>query len=304
MKKLLAFIVLASLLVCCIVTASADESWTAVIEGNYSISEDGVITVVNPGYHPDGNIGPEVKGGPINCFLYNGFEATGAYTVSVKMTGTNDLPNAGDYKEGIIPWYVDDDNYLVVYAHWADYDRPTDLRCLQITGRINGQDVNRFDSAAFEYLPGNGWNDFWCDGVHVPQSDTYTLTVDVVPYEEYTSVLFIFGNDEDPAIKSGEIWVQNSDNLSVPGRVGVYAMGDTVTFTDFKVEPIVEEPEPTEPEPTEPEATEPQETKPAPTEPQGGQEAPQDAPVGLIAGIVAAVAVAAAVVIILVKKKK
>ncbi len=199
----------------------------------------------------------------------------------------------------IIPWYVDDDNYLVVYAHWADYDRPTDLRCLQITGRINRQDVNRFDSAAFEYLPGNGWNDFWCDGIQVPQSDTYTLTVDVVPNEEYTSILFIFGNEDDPTIKSGEIWVQNSDNLSIPGRVGVYAMGDTVTFTDFKVEPIEEEPEPAEPE-----ESKPQETNPAPTEPQDGQEAPKDAPIGLIVGIVAAVVVVAAVVIILIKKKK
>ncbi len=314
MKKILALMMVTVLMLCCISPAAAEEEtadWTCVVEGGYSIT-DGVISVVEPGRHPLGDVGPEVQGGPINCFLYNGFEATGAYTISVTMTGTMDLPNDGHAKEGIIPWYVDDNNYLVVYAEWADYDRPTDMRCVQVTGRINGENINVFDAAAFDYLPGNGWHDFWCDGIQIPHSDTYTLTVDVIPNEDYTSIVFIFGNEENPYIKSGEVWVQNSDNLSVPGRVGVYSMGEPTTFTNFTVEPIEEdpaptEPAPTEPAPTEPEATKPQDTQPQGTQPQGGStQDGQDSdglPVGLIIGIGAAVVLVIVVVVVLKKKK-
>ncbi len=310
-KKILALLMLAVMMLLCISPVAAEEEvpeWTCVVEGGYSIA-DGVISVVEPGRHPIGDIGPEVKGGPINCFLYNGFEATGAYTISVTMTGTMSLPNNGHAKEGIIPWYVDDDNYLVVYAEWADYDRPTDMRCVQVTGRINGENINVFDAAAFDYLPGNGWHDFWCDGIQIPHNATYTLTVDVIPNEDYTSIVFMFGDEEDPAIKSGEVWVQNSDNLAVPGRVGVYSMGEPTTFTNFTVEPIEEEPAPTEPEPTDPKPTNPKPTNPKPqeTKPQdGGSDVaePKDSPVGLIIGIVCAVAVVAVVVIVVLKKKK
>ncbi len=312
MKRFLILLtLLAVVTACCVMPASAEESWTAIVEDSYSISEDGVISVVTPGRHPVGDIGPEVKGGPINCYLYNGFRAEGAYTVSVTMTGTMDLPNSGHAKEGIIPWYVDDDNYLVVYAEWADYDRPTDMRCVQVTGRINGADINVFDSAAFDYLPGNGWHDFWCDGLQIPHSDSYILTVDVVPNEDYTSIVFLFGTEEDPAIKSGEVWVQNSDNLAVPGRVGVYSMGEPTTFTNFTVEPIVIEEEPDDPKPTDPEPTDPKpgESKPAGTEDPAapGAQEPDKLSDGLIIGAVAAVVViaaAAAVVFLVLKKKK
>ncbi len=143
----------------------------------------------------------------------------------------------------------------------------------------------------------------------IANSDTYTLTVDVIPGEDYTSVVFVFGTEDDPAIKSGEVWVQNSDSLSVAGKVGVYAMGGEVTFTDFSVEPIEVEPEPTETEPTEPEETKPEDTKPAESRPQGSQPQdeqpqPQGTPTGLIIGICAAVVVVVAVVVIVILKKK
>ncbi len=314
-RSLLLLILVAAVLVCAISPVfAAEEEWTSIIEGRYA-EENGTISVVEPGYHPTGNVGPELKDdNKLNAVLYNGFEAKGAYTVSVKMTGTMGLPNPGHAKEGIIPWYLDDDNYLVVYAEWADYERPTDMRCMQVTGRINGQAVCVFDSGAMDFLP-RDWNDFWCDGIRIPQSDTYTLVVDVIPSEEYTSITFMFGTDDDPAIKSGEVWVQNSEQLSTAGKVGLYAMGDMVKFTEFSVEPIVEkEPEPTEPEPTEPEpTTQPQGTTKPTTKPNSNNtdnnnnsqnEQPAATSAGLIVGIVAVVVIAAAAAVVIIKKKK
>lgn len=291
---------------------AASGEWTAVIDGKYTVDENG--NVVSAEHY--GQIGPGYDG-VINTVLYNGFETgedfTTDYTVRVKMTGNKELPLTSHVRQGIIPWYVDKDNYLVVYVEWADWDRPSEMRCVQVTGRIGGENLYVMDWNAFTYLQGSGWNDFWTDGYAMAPSETYELVVEVYEQDDGIELIFVLNDASGNWLKDGSVWVQKSEQTKQSGKVGLYAMSHEVTFSDFSVTPIEEEPDPTEPNPTDPEPTEPQPTQPEETEPKGTQPQatqPGDqqnaAPtsVGLIIGIVAAVVVVGVVVIILLKKKK
>jgi len=296
----------------CFTMAEAEDTWTSIVDNAYTVDENG--NVVSVDFY--GQIGPGYDG-VINTVLYNGFE-TGDdfetnYTVRTKMTGTKSLPVTSHVRQGIIPWYVDKDNYLVVYVEWADWDRPSEMRCVQVTGRIGGENLYVMDWNAFTYLQGSGWNDFWTDGFTMPPSDTYELVVEVYEHDDGIELIFVLNDAYGNVLKDGSVWVQKSEHTRQSGKVGLYAMSHAVTFFDFAVEPMVEVPEPTEtdPAPTEgdPQPTESEETDNDPTEPQASQptQSGDDAePVsmGLIIGIVAAVVVAAVVVVIVIKKKK
>ena len=94
-------------------------------------------------------------------------------TISVNIKGTMGFPNTKQARVGIIPWYLDENNYAIIYLDWHDVDRPSELRCIQMTGKVNGN-----------WLPiwNNGWvnqewNDMWTNGTTISASDNITLTV-------------------------------------------------------------------------------------------------------------------------------
>lgn len=314
MKKVICLLIslalIAAMGILCVSADETTEEWSSVISDKYTVDENGnVISVAHYG-----QLGPE-HDGVINTMLYQGFETgdgiTSNYRVSVKMTGTKTLPVDNHIREGIIPWYVDKDNYLVVYVEWADWDRPSEMRCVQVTGRIGGKNICVFDSFAFDYLPGNGWNDFWTDGYTYAPTETFELVVEMYENDDFVEVIFILNDADGNTLKDGSVWVEKSEELQKSGKVGLYAFNDTVTFSDFSIEVIEDEPEETQPQETEPQQTEPQQTEPQddpddtpdPTDPVG--DTPDDGGnAGLIIGIVVAVVVVAAVVVVIVKKKK
>ena len=75
-------------------------------------------------------------------------EATGDYVVSFDFLGS--LAYEGTSAKLMIQaWYLDENNYVTIYLEWGAQDRPHEVKCIQITGYLNGQHI--------------GWNDGWTD---------------------------------------------------------------------------------------------------------------------------------------------
>jgi hypothetical protein len=75
-------------------------------------------------------------------------EATADYVVSFDFLGS--LAYEGTSAKLMIQaWYLDENNYVTIYLEWGAQDRPHEVKCIQITGYLNGQHI--------------GWNDGWTD---------------------------------------------------------------------------------------------------------------------------------------------
>lgn len=157
-----------------------------------------------------------------NFVLHNNYISSGDFTVSVKLQGTTGLPNEKHIQAGIIPWYLDENNYLYVYVEWSPNERPTDIRCIQISGKLNGTHI--------------GYQDVWCDGINAAANEELTLTVEKTTNADGTVKLAVRLNGSDGnVLKTGErtLNAEQSAAISAEGKMGVYAYGDTVTFTGF-----------------------------------------------------------------------
>ncbi len=154
-----------------------------------------------------------------NFCLNDDYIASGDYIISVDMKGTMGLPNSKGVQEGIIPWYVDENNFLFVYAQWVDYDRPGELSQLHISGKLNGEEL--------------GYHDIWGNGVIVAQNEDLTMTVEKITEGEDVRIKVALKNG-DQVLKDGErIFEGKAEAFNAAGKMGVYAFGDTVAFTNF-----------------------------------------------------------------------
>ncbi len=165
-----------------------------------------------------------------NFCLTDQYDTYGDYRFSVSATGTLGLPNEVEHDIGLIPWYIDSDNYILIYLNWSDSDRPSELREIQITGRING--TQPYVRSGSSYVS-KEWNDYWTDGIALPANQTNTIAVEKTTSatDDYVSIKVTVNN-------SISTYVDFRDpvkyRLEKP-KVGVYAYNDTVTFTDFSL---------------------------------------------------------------------
>ena len=133
---------------------------------------------------------------------------TGDYTVSFDYMGT--IAEAGHaLAVGYYAWYIDENNFIKVYIEWSAGDRPHEIRCVQVTGNINGQHV--------------GWNDIWCDGSKKLVGDGGKLTI--TKTGKTFAVKLVSGN----FVKEGSATIAALDT-SLAYSTGFYSEGDTITF--------------------------------------------------------------------------
>jgi hypothetical protein len=105
----------------------------------WSVDKDENVTL-SSGTATDGFLGDIVS--------YKDALATGDYTVTSTITGTQAYPVTAELNEGLLCWYKDANNYLIAYLRWApDTGLESTIRNAEITGKIGGADV--------------GWHDFW-----------------------------------------------------------------------------------------------------------------------------------------------
>ncbi len=214
MKKLtriITVLLVLALLACAapVAFAAEDTLWTSLTDF-YVMNSDGTVT---------SQAVYESVWDKTNFCLRNDYIASGDYSVSVTMQGTMGLPNDRHIQEGIIPWYVDANNYLFAYVEWGTDGRPEDIRQIHVSGKVNGQSL--------------GWGDMWCDGIHVAQKTRLTLTVDKVTEGANVKITVTLKDGENLVKSDSRVLEGIADAMATAGKMGIFGYGDTITFSDF-----------------------------------------------------------------------
>lgn len=135
----------------------------------------------------------------------------GDYSFTYSYLGT--ITDSGHaVQAGFNAWYVDENNYLDFYVEWSIGDRPHEIRCVQMTGFIDGERV--------------GWNDMWCDGSNLLPGDGGTLTF--TKTGNSFSAKFVSGSysNEKTATFAGL-------DTSLAYSMKFYSLGDTFTYYNY-----------------------------------------------------------------------
>ncbi len=158
------------------------------------------------------------------------------YTVSTFIKSSIGYPNTCERQFGLIPWYIDDNNYIIVYAQYhSDYE--SKMRELNIIGTIGGKDiVNTIN-----------WTDFWAYNVtNVEPTAGFTLSVTFDNGKISPSIngnpIGYLSNDVYTYTRDLTIGFSDTD-FSKEAKIGFYSFNggeveETVTFTDIKVESL------------------------------------------------------------------
>lgn len=185
----------------------------------YDVVDTANVNITNPNYMSNflvGNAAEEIK-------------ATDAYTMSAHLVTETAAPvtlvsaEKDEIQIGFVPYYVDDDNYIVAYVEWATYDKDGWCREFQLTGMINGTSV--------------GYNDMWLEGIQVNPALGIDLSVRRIGNQFKFDMTY---NTTEKASKSVTISGLNDSKTS---KVGFYAYDShngKVSYTNAKVEKYVE----------------------------------------------------------------
>ena len=206
--------------------AVSSEEWSlgcgsGAVSNYYTIGEDSIVASNNH----------SIRG---NFAVREDANAIGDYTVSVSGTAVSSWPVTKNIHIGLVPWYVDANNYLLVYMEWSNTERPSSMRVVEFTGRINGQNPFVYKDGGFI---ASEWNDAWMDGGNtskcVEPSSSWTFSV---------SRKRSAGGDADELfayINGQQVGFFSFRDLqtyaAVNAKVGLYAYNEDVTFTDFSV---------------------------------------------------------------------
>lgn len=197
--------------------------------GNASISIDDNdnVTISNANSHKE------------NLVLTESKLATKKYTVSTFIKSNIGYPNTEERQIGLIPWYIDENNFIIVYAQYCSWETrfETVMRELNIIGTIEGKDI--VDTIS--------WTDFWADNVtNVEPTTGFTLSVTFDNGKISPSIngnpIGYWSSDVYTYTRDLTVGFSNTD-FSKEAKVGFYCNtnneNETVTFTDIKVESLV-----------------------------------------------------------------
>ena len=152
-------------------------------------------------------------------------------TITLNIKGTMGFPNSKDARVGFIPWFVDINNYVVIYLDWSATDRPSELRCIQMTGRVNGQFLPIWDNGWVN----REWNDMWTNGTTISASDDITLSI-TKKITNGDSIRFSINvsnqNGVTRSVENG-FGILNTGSLLPNGKMGLWAQNDTFTFSNI-----------------------------------------------------------------------
>lgn len=196
------------------VPTSSQDDWTDV-PPTWQFTEDGIVGT-NTGFQQ-------------NYLLTETDDTVGDYSVTATFTGTASAIE-GEINMGIIPWYLDAQNYVIVYLQWT-----------------KNHSTNLCDFQVLYFRDGSmsAWNDHWLD---YDESNLYSLkptnTITMTVSKEYAegkdnySVTISGTNDLGEQVSKTFLTENDKFDVSVPhagtqAKVGLYTCNDTVTVTDF-----------------------------------------------------------------------
>jgi hypothetical protein len=201
--------------------AYSDSTWEVFksngIANPYTVGTDSIVESGNTGW--------------LANFLVNRTDTVyGDYKISATIQGTESLPNKKEMHGGFVPWYIDDNNYVLCYMRWSNTDKPNYMSEVEVTGRIDGNFMVMWKSDQFMV---SEWNDMWTDGRSQADKEACTFTVEKKRTEN---------NDADyiKAYINDELigFHMCRDTVKYAGRkahYGVYGYNDTFTFTNISI---------------------------------------------------------------------
>lgn len=197
--------------------ALVSEDWSKTGGGNYTIENDVIVASGNTAKNE-------------NFFINNAIDARGSYDISISVSGNESLPVSKTIDAGIVPWYVDANNYIVVYLNWDKNDRPQDLREIQITGKIDGRNLVRTDNNSTSFTQ-NQWCDIYTDGMALEPTSAINLSISKTRDKSDNTDSFVISIN---STVTGTIKVRDIAKYDhIIARAGVYAYNDTFTFSSF-----------------------------------------------------------------------
>lgn len=203
------------------VSTSSQDDWTDV-PSTWQFTEDGIVGT-NEGFLS-------------NYLLTETDDTVGDYSVTATFTGTASQVTK-EIHFGIVPWYLDAQNYVIVYGQWKT-DKATSLACVEV--------LYFKDGIQYGTEGNTGWNDHWLDNLYTDTlftlhpTDTITMTVT----KEYngsgmdTYTVALSGTNSLGTPVSATLSPADSYSVSVPhaatqAKVGLYTQNDTFTVSDF-----------------------------------------------------------------------
>ena len=195
-------------------------NWTSKIENGYYFLDGKVYSDV---YKPlnTGDDAPWFRHDEENHVLYNTQQGQN-YTINVDIKGLVSTLNHDTLYAGVVVWYQDADNYLVLGMHWAAKERPGDIRSIALKGRINGDDYSSGDD--------------WCDNSALLPAHGVTLEITKLR----DTFAYVAKKSDGTRIKNGQFKVAGTDTSNA--YVGLIGMNDTFEFSDFVVEEYIPAP--------------------------------------------------------------
>lgn len=165
---------------------------------------DGSMTVNSPNNVTLTNAGNWMAGFAVKECIY-----ADNYYISATLTCASDNFTASeDVSLGLVPYYVNDNNFVVVYLQWTDSRVIKSIGC---TGKINGTDL--------------GWNDCWTfQNVQSTLSTGQTLKVT----RENTKLTLVYANVTGTITLSALSGAAN-------GFCGLYSNKTTTTFSNIVI---------------------------------------------------------------------
>ena len=180
-----------------------------------------------------------------HMLLTDQFDTTLAnYTMTATFTGTLDSSVADEAYCGFVPWFVDSNNWIMIYAQWVSWDRPTEIRAIHLYAKIDGK-VNVYmmtDEGGWGWHNTYEWHEQWTDGCGILPADGFTLTVSKTRSLEAGVASDWFGiiakKKDGTTFKTVDnIWLKVRDTgyeygYSKP-KVGFWCQKDIFQITDF-----------------------------------------------------------------------
>ena len=197
-----------------------DANWVSKIENGYYFLDGKVYSDV---YKPlnAGDDAPWFRHDEENHVLYS-TEQGQNYTISVDVKGLVSTLNHDTLYAGVVVWYQDADNYLVLGMHWAAKERPGDIRSIAFKGRFGGNDWSSDDN--------------WCDNSALLPAEG--LTIEITKLRDVIS--YAVKKSDGSVLKSGA--TQKAETNTQSSYVGLIGMNDTFEFSNFKVEEYIPAP--------------------------------------------------------------
>ena len=174
-----------------------------------------------------------------NFLVCSDENASGDYRLTATFKGTATAVN-GEINMGIVPWFQDAQNYVVIYLKWNPNN----------TGLINLQILHFIDGVQYGKEGQQGWNDRWLDALYATTlytlnpDDEITVQVDKIynaetKLDDYTVTITAVNKQ---GVSVSESFTESySISVGKIGNIGIYSMNDTVTFSRLTVESLNED---------------------------------------------------------------